>query len=214
MKKKPEDYLAAVDDLKTTEEARDLYDDWAAGYESDLVDGCGYRSPAIAAKAFADRVPDRSCRLIDLGCGTGLVGVELAAHGYTRMDGLDISSGMLEEARRKGVYENLFEGDLTAVGGVTGIAEGTYDAMLCISSFASGHVGPEHLEGLIRTVKPDGPMVLYINAVPFKEDNYPAAFKRLEDAGAWTVEALEGSNYMGKIQRPGWLVVARRGALC
>ena len=103
MKKKPEDYLAAVDDLKTTEEARDLYDDWAAGYESDLVDGCGYRSPAIAAKAFADRVPDRSCRLIDLGCGTGLVGVELAAHGYTRMDGLDISSGMLEEARRKGV---------------------------------------------------------------------------------------------------------------
>ena len=214
MQKSPEDFLAAVDELKTTGDTRDLYDDWAAGYDADLVDGCGYRSPEIAARAFAERVPDRSCRLIDLGCGTGLVGVELGRHGFIHMDGLDISTGMLEEARKKGVYENLFEGDLTAADGVTGIAEGTYDAMLCISSFASGHVGPEHLGGLIRTVRPDGPVVLYINEVPFKEDKYPAAFKRLEDAGAWTVEALEGSNYMGEIQRPGWLVVARRGALC
>jgi SAM-dependent methyltransferase len=214
MKKERKDFLAAVDDLKTTEDTRELYDQWAAGYDADLLDGCGYRSPEIVATAFAERVSDRACRIIDLGCGTGLVGVALAARGFTHMDGLDISTGMLEEARGKGVYENLFQGDLTASDGVTGIADGTYDAMLCANSFASGHVGPEHLDGLIRTVKPDGPMVLYINAVPFVEDGYPKAFKRLEDAGAWTVETLEASNYMDEIQRPGWLVVARRGALC
>ena len=210
--KEPEGFLVRLEDLESTEETRDLYDAWAAEYDADLIDGYGYCSPVIAADAFTERVTDRSSRIIDLGCGTGLVGVELAARGFTNVDGLDISARMLDEARRKGVYVDLLEGDLTAAAGIAGIAEGTYDAMLCISSFASGHVGPEHLEGLIRTVEPGGAVVLYINGAPFKEDDYPKAFRRLEEAGVWTVERLEASNYMDRITRPGWLVVARRGA--
>jgi len=210
--KEPEGFLAKLEDLKTTEETRDLYDAWAAEYDADLMDGYGYCSPVIAAEAFAQRVTDRTCRVIDLGCGTGLVGVELAGHGFSNVDGLDISAGMIDEARKKNVYVDLLEGDLTAPDGIAGIAEGTYDAMLCISSFATGHVGPDHLGGLIRTVKPGGAVVLYINGAPFKEDDYPKAFRRLEEAGEWTLERLEASNYMDKTTRPGWLVVARRGA--
>ena len=208
--KTPEGFLAKLEDLKTTDETRELYDAWAAGYDADLIANYGYRSPGIAAKAFAERVTDRSCRVIDLGCGTGLVGVELAQYGFTNVDGLDISTGMLGEAQKKGVYATLLHGDLTAAGGVSGIAGGAYDAMLCINSFAGGHVGPQHLEGLIRTVKPGGAIVFYINAVPFEEDDYIAEFRRLDDAGIWTVERLEASNYMDKTTRPGWLVVARR----
>ena len=49
--------------------------------------------------------------ILDIGCGTGLIGArvrELAG----RLDGVDISPAMLEQAKAKGVYDRLFEADL------------------------------------------------------------------------------------------------------
>ena len=44
-----------------------------------------------------------------MGCGTGLVGMELAKKGYINIDGIDASPGMLEYAREKKAYNNLYE---------------------------------------------------------------------------------------------------------
>ena len=52
----------------------------------------------------------KELNLIDIGSGTGLVGVELYKNGFTCVDALDPSDAMIKASRDKGVYRNLFEG--------------------------------------------------------------------------------------------------------
>ena len=125
------------------------------------------------------------------------------------VDGIDFSARMLEEAGQKGVYRRLIEGDLTSR---TELAEQSYDAAIAVGCFGAGYIGPEDLDELIRPVRPGGVIVLYANAIPFVEDDYPVHFRRLEREGRWVVERTERSNYMDGRDRPGWLVVTRRCA--
>ena len=87
-------------DLDRLYGARDIgelkteYDRIAPAYDAELVDGMGYRSPA-AVTAVARRVLPSDARILDAGAGTGLLGVALADAGFTRLDALDLSPGML-----------------------------------------------------------------------------------------------------------------------
>ena len=70
----------------------------------------------MAAKQFTDFVLEHigvadGLRILDAGCGTGLLGDELRLLA-ARLDGIDLSAGMLERARQRGIYHSLAEGDL------------------------------------------------------------------------------------------------------
>ena len=55
--------------------------------------------------------------VLDLGCGSGLVGKQLHKRGYQNIDGLDLSEEFLEEAQKKGVYRYSFNSNrITAAG--------------------------------------------------------------------------------------------------
>lgn len=209
MPSKPQGKLAAASNQDQTIDAQEHYDAWAADYDSDLLHTYGYVAPRIAAEAFVTVAPDRQASIIDLGCGTGLAGHELAARGYTRFDGLDISPGMLARARSLGIYRQLLQGDLTKR---TTIPEASYDALISVGAFGGGHVGPENLREFIRVVKPGAAMVIYLNAQPFEEHDYPRSFHELQQAGFWEVQKIEASNYMDALDRPGRLIIAKRTA--
>ena len=189
------------------DDAHEIYEAWAPSYENDLVDGYGYTAHRIAVAAMTAARPDRAASILDIGCGTGLVAVELAARGFTSIDGLDASPRMLDRARDKGVYRDLIEGDVRRPGV---IGSGRYDAVIAVGVFGGGHVGPEDLVCFARPVRAGGVIVLYANGIPWFADDYPSHLRRLEDDGVWTVQRTEESNYMDRIERPGWLVVARR----
>jgi len=108
-------------------ELKELYDDYADTYEGDLLgaDGkggkgsLGYRTPNHLEDALLSR-PGRLAadveagvlsRLdaLDLGCGTGLMGVLLRPHCRGRLVGCDLSKRMLKvgAASRPGVYDDL-----------------------------------------------------------------------------------------------------------
>ena len=55
-------------------DSKEVYDDWAPTYERNLQEDYGYIAPRLAADAFAEFCADKDTRLLDLGCGTGLVG--------------------------------------------------------------------------------------------------------------------------------------------
>ena len=55
-------------------------------------------------------------RALDLACGTGRIGRWLRARGVARLDGLDLTPGMLEQARASGFYDELRQGDMLATG--------------------------------------------------------------------------------------------------
>ncbi len=186
----------------------DIYEDWAPTYEDNLQRDYGYIAPRIAADALAAHCGDRDGRILDLGCGTGLVGQELSARGFRHMDGLDISPAMLEQARRKGIYGELLQRDMTAAIDLVGRR---YDAAIGVGCFGGGHLGPQHLAGIIGCVRPGGLLIFYINAIPYDEDDYPAQFRALEEDGTWRLASTEKSNYMQALDRPGWVVAAHRG---
>jgi predicted TPR repeat methyltransferase len=93
-----------------------LFDQYAPRFEEHLVDGLGYRAPALLRDAVHEvctrtNRPLRFARALDLGCGTGLAGAEFKKC-VDYLEGVDLSPGMITQARAKGVYDALHVGDI------------------------------------------------------------------------------------------------------
>lgn len=114
-----------------------LFDGLAPRFEQHLVQDLEYRVPDALAQLVrpalqAVRSAGSRARAVDLGCGTGLVGVALAAAG-AEITGVDLSPRMLEIAARRGVYARLEQGELIAV--MKGIPSGSVQAVLAADVF-------------------------------------------------------------------------------
>jgi predicted TPR repeat methyltransferase len=87
-----------------------VFDGYAARFEAHLI-GLGYRGPGLLRAALLRHLPgaeaDGIPALLDLGCGTGLVGVVLSDIIIPKFVGVDISQRMLDEAGAKGMYSEL-----------------------------------------------------------------------------------------------------------
>lgn len=91
-----------------------LFDEYAGRFEHELVQDLGYAVPPVLRQQIKDALDGRRVgRAVDLGCGTGLMGVELRAM-CERLEGIDLSTRMLAEARRKGIYDRLEQAELVA----------------------------------------------------------------------------------------------------
>ncbi len=90
------------------------FDAYAEEYDAHLVDVLGYRGPEVLAGALANVLGPALGNLdvLDLGCGTGLVGPWLRPFAR-RLDGVDLAPGMLEKARARGIYDRLDVADVT-----------------------------------------------------------------------------------------------------
>lgn len=156
----PEELLDRAYHLKDADSAKRLYRDWAETYDSHLEHDLGYTLPETVAAQFAKVVADKSARVIDIGCGTGLTAAGLARRGFNNLDGLDFSPEMLAEAGRKGIYTHLIEADLTQP---LAIKSDTYSAAISSGTFTEGHVGAEALDEVFRIIAPGGWFVTSIN---------------------------------------------------
>ncbi|NOQ37294.1 methyltransferase domain-containing protein [archaeon] len=82
----------------TPEEIIKKYSDAAKEYDKKGLDS-GYIAHKKIALAVIDELRLKNAKVIDLGCGTGQSSVEFFNKGY-EVTGLDITPGMLEEARK------------------------------------------------------------------------------------------------------------------
>lgn len=169
--------LSAAYALKTPEDSVRLYRDWAGTYDADFAAAMDYRLPEVTAAAFAEA--GGAGPVLDVGAGTGLLGVALAGRGIGPVDGLDISSEMLDAARAKGVYRDLMLADLTQA---LPVAAGSYAGITSSGTFTHGHVGPEALDGLLAAAAPGGLFSLSIKQEVFDAQGFAAKFAALGPA--------------------------------
>ncbi len=135
-----------------------VYDAWAATYDDDLAgpEGDDYPLPGIVADVVA-RLTDPTTDVLDAACGTGLVGAALARHGFTSVDGLDVSPRMLSRARARHAYHDLGPADL---GQRLPGAGDKFGVVTCVNAFEPGHLPRSALVEFARVVHRGGHMVL------------------------------------------------------
>lgn len=152
-------YLDNIYSVEGGEAMRRYYDDWATSYDADLVDN-EYKTPARCAEALARHLADRNAPVLDFACGTGMSGVALNEAGFSCINGTDISAGMIEVAREKGVYRNLWVCD----------ADNPFDerakkhaAIIAVGAIGAGAAPVDAIDGALASLDKGGLFIVSLN---------------------------------------------------
>lgn len=185
-----------------TDQLRERYDVWAADYDSDLGD-LGWSAPQAAAAACA-RFADPDVEVLDAGCGTGLVGLSLAAMGFSRIVGFDLSPGMLRRCAERGVYTELIEGSLLDP---LPFDDGRFGSVVSVGVFTYGHVDGSAFGELARVTAGGGHITITFRDDTVDQLGYRAEQQRLIDAGTW--EPAERTDPMALLHEDGEDILLR-----
>jgi len=142
------------ENIRVVSDPTELYNKMAENYE-EVVRGWGYNMPEIVAEKIKELTEHPTeMKILDLGCGDGLVGEALKARGFVDITGMDISVKMLAIAAKKQVYDSVHEVDLLKT--LPAHSE-VYDILSCVgtSTYLETHVFDEWL----RVVKKGGWLV-------------------------------------------------------
>jgi len=86
---------------------RDLFESYAPYYDEHMLEQLGYRAPELLCNTLADLTRDApKLRVLDLGCGTGLMGSRLRPQAV-QLIGVDLAQGMLNQAQALACYDQL-----------------------------------------------------------------------------------------------------------
>lgn len=152
--------LNAVYAAETTDDQRSACDAWANDYDRDIFQ-YGFRIPAMADALFTRHIAPDEGPILDAGCGTGLQSEPLALLGYGPITGVDLSDGMLEAARAKGVYAELRRAIL---GRPMEFADAAFANAYCTGALVPNHAPPSSFDELIRVTRPGGRLVVSLRA--------------------------------------------------
>jgi predicted TPR repeat methyltransferase len=119
---------------------RRLFDQYAARYDAALTERLAYRAPALLREAVETVMremgrPPRFASLLDLGCGTGLAGIEFRPLVVDRLVGVDLSAAMIAQAGTKEVYDLLVPRSVQNYLADEIVDERTYDVVIAADVF-------------------------------------------------------------------------------
>jgi predicted TPR repeat methyltransferase len=194
MKETPELWTATYR-AETLEELNEAYKNWAEDYDRDTLDTMGYVGPHVAASMLDCHLDSKACRVLDAGCGTGLVGDFLNRIGYQNLDAMDYSNDMLKKAKRKGVYKQFFREDMNQE---LAIPDDSYDATICVGTFTYAHVGPHAFDELVRVTRPGGHICFTIRDGAYQEYGYRNKMLEMEADEKWELQELRETDYLVK----------------
>ncbi len=160
-------HYAAVTGENVPERASDAYVERAFdAYASTFDDSLGslhYRAPEFLADLLGRVAPDlKAASILDAGCGTGLLGSRVRDRAG-RLDGIDLSSGMLDKARARGLYDRLDKAEITAA-----MAErpAAYDAVIAADTLCYFGDLAAVVAAAGTALKPGGHLLFTVEALP------------------------------------------------
>ena len=178
------------------------YDKYAEDYDQllqelagDGTSGCSYYTTLF----FSQVVPiQKNLHILDAGVGTGISGVELINLGYTPLSivGVDLSSQMLAQAQKRGVYQALHHARFPETGDI--LSSDEFDAVLCAGGFSHATMPTSAIPEFIRVTKPGGFVVFSVRKSVYDQPNseIKAMIAQLEAARSWEIVAQECGAYL------------------
>jgi len=191
--------------LKTSEELLKYYQDWADNnkYNKDMVDW-NYTAPQETVSVLKKYALNKNSKILDAGCGTGLVGIELKKYGYLNIEGVDFSQSMLNLVPQN-IYKKIEKIDLNKP---LKFKNNIYDIVMCVGTFTYGHVKTHALDEIIRITKNKGLICFTVNEGIYEEYGFDKKIKELTNNKLWNIKEFFKSNYITNKDVEAWLCLA------
>jgi predicted TPR repeat methyltransferase len=207
---------------------RQLFDASAATFDRDLVSKLGYAIPRemVDALRSVEGAPNHPWDVLDLGCGTGLVGAEIAPYAR-RLVGVDVSANMIEQARARNIYTELRCADLIAALAHAEASGDRYDIVTAADVFIYVGKLDAVIPAIHRALRPGGLCAFSAESAERLREPRSAGYRlgvmgryahdadylrRLAAENGFEVTLLRDTRLRSEHRRPvhGWLTVFRR----
>jgi len=173
--KTPDDFnVKSVYAYKSSKDLKKYYNDWAKEYDKYTQD-VNYILADHVAKTASTLMPDEAVTVLDIGCGTGIVGEKLFVYNpHCLIDGVDLSIEMINLAKLKIGYNKFYCQDLTLE---NQLIKGKYDFIVSAGTFTLGHLGIKELIESIDFLKNKGKAVFSIKSDHYKNGSFYMALQ-------------------------------------
>jgi predicted TPR repeat methyltransferase len=166
---------------------REVFDDYAENFDRHLVEGLGYQTPRVLADTLRELSLPQKLEVLDLGCGTGLFGLEIHERA-SRLVGVDLSPKMITKARERGIYHELAVSDIVDFS--NGVADASFDVIAAADVFVYLGDLAKIFHQAQRILRPQGVFAFTVETNTEVEQDY-----RLELTGRY----VHNRNYLGKL---------------
>ncbi len=154
-----------TDNFSGIKEVISKYDDWISFYDKEHKDN-GWQILLNDIAYTLKNYLANNAKTLDVGCGTGLLGIELSSFGFDNLYGIDISEKSLNTAQKLDVYQGL---ELAELGKSIDFADNSFDALVSSGVFTRKQVPLNAFEELFRILKTDGIFALVLRV---EDDGY------------------------------------------
>lgn len=169
---------------------RQTFDLFAEEFDRKLAE-LDYRAPSLLAGLLAEEERRSGLDVLDAGCGTGLCAASLRPYAR-RLVGVDLSDGMLDRARARGLYDELQAAELV---GFLADRPGAFDLVIAADVFCYFGVLDDAFAAARAALRPGGRLAFTVEELG-PADGRPhrvATHGRYAHAEAYVRAALSGS---------------------
>ena len=206
MNKKNIDNTIPIYRLTSKKKIIEYYDKWVIKnkYNKDMIDW-NYVAPKNSVDLFCKYAVSKKIKILDAGCGTGLVAIELIKKNFSNIIGVDFSTSMLELVP-KNLYKFL---DIVDLNKSLDFKNKSFDAVICVGTFTYGHVRADALNEFTRIVKKKGLICFTVNEGIYIKYKFDNKINELSKNKIWKVLDLFKSKYIVNKNVQSWLCIAK-----
>ncbi len=148
------------------------FDEFADSFEDTLAQ-LNYCVPKLIAEIIKENILQlkfKNISILDIGCGTGLCGIELKKMFHKgEIEGVDLSKQMLEKAMQKNIYKSLYCADIESF---LFALKKHYDLIVAADVFTYFGDLEKVIRGVFLSLEKDGFFVFSISAINDENSNW------------------------------------------